>query len=626
MGIALGLVLLLGVGAVIQVQWVTRATLARELDERAVSIARDVAARAADLILLEDLVSVRDLVLDSLTSNKDVRYIFVLDGRGNVLAHTFGHFLPPDLQVVNSGGQYPRGFRIQRLASEEGFLRDVAVPIFEGRAGVVRVGMSEERLEKILSGTTQRLLFLIAAVSLFGVIAAYLPTIILTKPLLELKDVAKAVGRGDFRPRAKVRFRDEIGQLSAAFNAMVDSLEVFRREVIQRNEELATLNLIAATVSQSLELQKVLEDALDKVLEIMRLNHGEILLFDTESERIVPRIYRGISSQFALEIQAFSLGEGIPGLVAQLGNPIVIEDDLASDPRFLRTFLVAREGLRSMVSVPLRSKGKVVGVLDLFSPNALSLTPENTRLLVAIGDQIGVAVENARLMEELKTKEQMRLQLLEKLISAQEDERKRVARELHDETSQSLASLMVGLKVLESTDRLEEVKAKVTELRSVVDEVLRGVHDLAWELRPSLLDSLGLAAAIQRSAEEYGERHGLRIDCQLTGLEQTRLLPEVETAVYRIVQEALTNVAKHAQASRVSVVLRHRGSSLLVIVEDDGKGFDVEAVLGSAPVEKRLGLFGMSERAALLGGRFSVESASDRGTTVFVEIPFPGTP
>ena len=208
MGIAVGLLLLFGVGVVIQVQRVTRATLTRELDERAVSIARDMAARAADLVLLEDFISLRDLVLDILTSNKDVRYIFVLDGRGNVLAHTFGHFLPPDLQPANSGDQYPGGFRIQRLASEEGLLRDVAAPIFGGRAGVVRVGMSQERLGRILSETTKQLLLLIAAVSLIGVIAAYLPARILTKPLLELKNVAEGLGRGDFRARARIRFGD----------------------------------------------------------------------------------------------------------------------------------------------------------------------------------------------------------------------------------------------------------------------------------------------------------------------------------------------------------------------------------------------------------------------------------
>ena len=621
MGIVLGLVLLLGVGVIIQVLRVSRATLSRELDERAVSIARDVAARAADLILIEDFVSLRDLVLDSLTTNKDVRYIFVLDGRGNVLAHTFGHFLPPDLQVANSGTEYAGGFRIQRLASEEGILHDVAVPIFEGRAGVIRVGMLEERLERILSGTTKRLLLLIAAVSLFGVVAAYLPTIILTKPLLELKNVAEGVGRGDFRTRARVRFGDEIGQLTATFNAMVDSLEAFRREVMRRNEELATLNIIAATVSQSLELQKVLEDALDKVLEIMHLSDGEILLFDAESGSIVPRVYRGISSQLALEIQAFSVGEGIPGLVAQLEQPALIEDDLAADPRFLRRSLVAREGLKSMVSVPLRSKNRVVGVLDLFSSNVLSLTPEQLRLLVAIGDQIGVAVENARLLEELKTKEQMRLQLLEKVITAQEDERKRVARELHDETGQSLTSMIVGLKVLESMANLPEITEKAAELRALGGAILRDVHELAFQLRPTLLDHLGMVAAIQRLVEDYSQKVGFHIDLQVFGFDGRRLPPATETTFYRLVQEALTNVAKHAEAKNVSVILRREGPSGQAIVEDDGKGFNVAEVMGYAAKDKKLGLFGMEERAALVGGKLTIESTLGKGTTVFVEVP-----
>ena len=621
MGIVLGLVLLLGVGVIIQVLRVSRATLSQELDERAVSIARDVAARAADLILIEDFVSLRDLVLDSLTTNKDVRYIFVLDGQGNVLAHTFGHFLPPDLQVANSGTEYAGGFRIQRLASEEGILHDVAVPIFEGQAGVVRVGMLEERLERIMSGTAKRLLLLIAAVSLFGVVAAYLPTIILTKPLLELKNVAEGVGRGDFRTRARVRFGDEIGQLTATFNAMVDSLEAFRREVMRRNEELATLNIIAATVSQSLELQKVLEDALDKVLEIMRLSHGEILLFDAESGSIVPRVYRGISSQLALEIQAFSVGEGIPGLVAQLEQPVLIEDDLAADPRFLRRSLVAREGLRSMVSVPLRSKNRVVGVLDLFSSNVLSLTPEQLRLLVAIGDQIGVAVENARLLEELKTKEQMRLQLLEKVITAQEDERKRVARELHDETGQSLTSLIVGLKVLESMANLPEITEKAAELRALGGAILRDVHELAFQLRPTLLDHLGMVAAIQRLVEDYSQKVGFHIDLQVFGFDGRRLPPATETALYRLVQEALTNVAKHAEAKNVSVILRREGPSGQAIVEDDGKGFNVAEVMGYAAKGKKLGLFGMEERAALVGGKLTIESTPGKGTTVFVDVP-----
>lgn len=459
MGIALGLVLLLGIGAVIHVRWVTRATLSQELDERGVSIARDVAARAADLVLLEDSVSLKDLVLDSLTSNKDVRYTFVLDGRGNVLAHTFGHFLPPDLQPANSGSEFAGGFRIRRLASEEGLLRDVAVPIFQGRAGVVRVGMSEERLERTLTRTTQQLLLLVAAVSLLGVLAAYLPTLILTRPLMELRSLARAVGREDFTSRARVRFGDEIGQLAAAFNAMVENLE--------------------------------------------------------------------------------------------------------------------------------RADG-----------------------------------ERSRLLAELRGKEQMRLQLLEKIISAQEDERKRVARELHDETSQSLTSLIVGLKVLESVAVLPEVREKAAELRALGGEILRDVHDLAFQLRPSLLDHLGMVAAVQRLTEDYTQKAGLQIDLQVSGFEDKRLPPATETALYRLVQEALTNVAKHARAKNVSVILKEDGASVRAFVEDDGRGFNVAEVMGSAAKDKKLGLFGMEERAALVGGRLTIESMPGKGTRVSVEVPF----
>ncbi|MBI2997093.1 MAG: GAF domain-containing protein [Deltaproteobacteria bacterium] len=444
----------------------------------------------------------------------------------------------------------------------------------------------------------------------------------IVNPLSSLAIATRRLAAGDLSVRTGPSYQDgELGELQHAFDEMADSLEAFRRDVTLRNEELATLNLVAATVSQSLELQKVLEDGLDKVLEIMRLSHGEVLLFDAESESIVPRIYRGISSQFALETQAFSVGEGIPGLVAQLERPVLIEDDLPTDPRFLRRSLAAREGLQSMVSVPLRSKRRVVGILDLFSPNSLPLTPERLRLLVAIGDQIGVAVENARMLEELKAKEQMRLQLLEKVISAQEDERKRVARELHDETSQSLTSLMVGLKVLEATTSFQEVREKAAELRALSREILRDVHELAFQLRPSLLDHLGLPVAIQRLTEDYTQKMGLHIDLQISGFEESRVPSTTEIALYRLIQEALTNVAKHAEAKNVSVILRRGDSKVLAIVEDNGKGFHAAEIMASTSEDKKMGLFGMEERAALIGGKLTIESTPGNGTTVFVEVP-----
>jgi signal transduction histidine kinase len=164
-------------------------------------------------------------------------------------------------------------------------------------------------------------------------------------------------------------------------------------------------------------------------------------------------------------------------------------------------------------------------------------------LLTAIGQQIGVAVENAALYEELHQKERLRGQLLEKVITVQEEERKRISRELHDETGQALTSLMVGLKVLAGAASLQEVQEKASQLRAVAAQTLDSVHHLALELRPSVLDDLGLVAAMQRYAKDWGENFGLRVDFQVTGLDR-RLSPQVETTAYRVVQEALTNVAR----------------------------------------------------------------------------------
>lgn len=222
--------------------------------------------------------------------------------------------------------------------------------------------------------------------------------------------------------------------------------------------------------------------------------------------------------------------------------------------------------------------------------------------------------------EELKRKEVLRAQLLQKVISAQEEERKRIARELHDETSQSLTSLMVGLKVLEEARDPEEVKVRAAELRALVAKTLDEVHHLAHALRPSILDDFGLVAALERYAKRFAGTAGLQVDFYAQDLDGRRLPPPVETTLYRIVQEALTNMAKHANAQNVSIVLEQRGRGVVAVIEDDGRGFDVARWRSKEGV-KGLGLAGMEERASLLGGALTVESRPGSGTTIVVEIP-----
>jgi signal transduction histidine kinase len=215
-------------------------------------------------------------------------------------------------------------------------------------------------------------------------------------------------------------------------------------------------------------------------------------------------------------------------------------------------------------------------------------------------------------------RDRLRAHLLERVISAQEDERKRIARELHDETSQALTSLMVGLRTLVDYCPSLEVKEKAEELRGVAANTLENVHDLALELRPSVLDDLGLVAAVTRYADEISQRCKVPIDVATHGMDEDRLHPSVETALYRIVQEGLTNVARHARAHSASVLLERRAGRMRVIIEDDGRGFDTQVVLASS---HHLGLYGMQERVELLGGTIAIESQPEAGTSVFIDIP-----
>jgi signal transduction histidine kinase len=227
-----------------------------------------------------------------------------------------------------------------------------------------------------------------------------------------------------------------------------------------------------------------------------------------------------------------------------------------------------------------------------------------------------MTAELERADEIRREREQLRRQLLEKVITTQEDERRRIARELHDSASQNLTSLMVGLKNIETICDNPRLRATVNELRGVASQTLEEVHEISARLRPRILDDLGLAAALERLTREWQARHKLPVDL-LIHIGEERLPGEIETAIYRIVQESLTNVARYAGARSVSVLAERRGGEIVAVVEDDGQGFDSAQTIG----DRHLGLVGMRERAELLGGRLTIESAPGRGTSIHVQIP-----
>lgn len=230
-----------------------------------------------------------------------------------------------------------------------------------------------------------------------------------------------------------------------------------------------------------------------------------------------------------------------------------------------------------------------------------------------------------RLMAQQAALEEAHLQrgqLLEKIITAQEDERKRISRELHDETGQSLTSLLVGLKIVGKAATLEEARKRLADLQELTSRTLEEVHKLSVELRPTLLDDLGLIAALRSHAKDFSQQHGLPVNFHASGFEQ-RVPPLVEVAVYRVVQEALTNIAKYASAKTVDLILERTDDTLRAEIRDDGVGFDPERVLAEKRKENRLGLLGMQERVAILGGQFHLKSAEGEGTRISFEIPLP---
>jgi two-component system CheB/CheR fusion protein len=206
------------------------------------------------------------------------------------------------------------------------------------------------------------------------------------------------------------------------------------------------------------------------------------------------------------------------------------------------------------------------------------------------------------------------------LVTAEENERGRISRELHDHMGQQLTGLLLGLRVLDREVVADEPRRRIRQLEELAASIARDLHAIALVLRPPALDNLGLQRALQSHIEEWSQHHSIGADFHAEGLEERTLTSEMETTLYRIVQEGLTNIAKHAGASHVSLVLEQLDGRVSAILEDDGVGFDPDA-FETVDRSPHLGLRSMRERLALLGGELEIESAPGAGTTLFARIP-----
>jgi signal transduction histidine kinase len=371
----------------------------------------------------------------------------------------------------------------------------------------------------------------------------------------------------------------------------------------QWSSQLESLNEIGNALATETELERLLELVARRLRELLDARLVTVLLPAGESDlRFVAVAGEGADELIGQTARRSSSKSGRVFDRGRSERSDSVLDDPEVDHEVVRSL-----GARTGLWVPLVAHGRTIGLIavhDKLGRDA-RFTDNDLRLAETFATRAAVAVDISQRIAR---------DALRRVVEAQELERRRLARELHDETGQALTSILLGLKGLEEAVEGDAPRAAVGELRELVVATLQDVRRLAVELRPKVLDDFGLVPALERLTETFGEQTRIKVRFE-SGLGDERLPGEVETALYRIVQEALTNIVKHAQAGTVSVVLTRKPASVAALIEDDGGGFDIEHVR-----EDGFGLEGMRERVGLLDGRIQIESG-EAGTTLVAEVP-----
>ncbi|HEX7082897.1 MAG TPA: GAF domain-containing sensor histidine kinase [Gaiellaceae bacterium] len=376
------------------------------------------------------------------------------------------------------------------------------------------------------------------------------------------------------------------------------------------SRQLESLHEVVRSVVEETELGVLLELVCRRVRELIGARLALIALPAGDDELQIAAVDGEGEAAYGLHGHRLARSRSKIGRVLERRQSARV-DAVLDDPEIDQDE-ARRMGVRTGLYVPLIAAGRAIGIVavhDKLGPEA-RFSDGDLRLAEIFAARAAVAVN----LSERVARDTVR-----RVVEAQELERRRLARELHDETGQALTSILLGLKGIRAARTEEAAERAEAELRDLVVRALQDVRSLAVELRPAALDDFGLAPALERLVATFGERSGLRATLDAS-LPAERLPAEVETVLYRLVQEGLTNVVKHAGASSVSVVLARRDGGVGAIVEDDGGGFAADQVREGA-----LGLVGMRERLALLGGTLAIESTPGSGTALVAFVPLEQT-
>jgi signal transduction histidine kinase/HAMP domain-containing protein len=396
--------------------------------------------------------------------------------------------------------------------------------------------------------------------------------------------------------------KDGRGKVVRVLEAVRDVSQSKRMEeqVIRMSEEFSTLVSLSYGMARSMDLRASLGLALDLVLDLLDSQVAGILVRSEDDGEEPLIVARGLD----------------PAQFEKLAWSARLPEDRLDIGR-------ARYNGYDLVCVPIATEVKVLGEIFIACPPEACFGDTRLQLLVSIGSQLAVAIENARLYEAVRRKEEASSTFLRQYITAQEEERKRIARELHDEPAQSLTGLALAVETasqMAMTEEDSELRRALARASSLAERVSTEIGRIIRDLRPTLLDDLGLLEALEFYADARLRPLGIQVISETVGTDG-RLPPELETALFRVAQEAMSNIARHARAENVSLTLEFQDQFVAIDIEDDGQGFDVEATLARRQDGAPFGLMGMRERVELLNGTLAVESRPGEGTSVRVRVP-----
>ena len=573
------LLIVMGILTIASIDRVVTQVSQQQAAERGLAVARAVAAGVADSVLERKPLSTQDIIDGLQQSTPGIRYIYVTTLDGSVLS-TFGRGFPVQLLSVN---RLPEGVSesTEHIQTSEGPVLDVGVAVLPGIPSQVHVGFAEDAVAQMVNQASLWIILLTLLGVLMGTTGSYFLGSWISRPIEALSRVAERLGQGELDREIPLTRGDEVGRLGQAFNAMAASLRLKFAQLADSERRYRTILEAADDAGEGVALFRVRGDG-----------DGQLVYANETFAH-----WYGADAQAACATAR--------SLVPESPDPLVWE-------RLLPPLDDPHDG-GAPVAMTLPGEGASPLHLEI---SARRFAYEGEPAVIWLVRDVTL-----RHREEVE-----RALLLQQTITAQEEERQRIARELHDETLQSLSATLFGIKVVEASLHQDAPPAQIEEslgqMKGSLTGTIREVQRVIYDLRPLLLDELGLVAAINSIADQRLRAQGIEADVQVVG-HSRRLDTYQEVAVFRIVQEALQNIVRHAEARSAVIAIEFRPDSLFIQVADDGIGFDPSLVPSEPDTGSGLGLLGMRERASLLGGTLSIDSASGEGTTVVLTVPLP---